>query len=137
MPALPLTNARFLLCASAVHCAHVLHAASHMRINVDELTPCTQWPMLLDDHSIILWALLPDPANSNFAEAERRWRAHLLPTRQQFTLHMLYGDTAQQAEQLAPWVPASAQGMPAKSNDCQECLDASSEQLLFQHLLAR
>lgn len=131
---------RILLCASAAHCAQVLQAAAADRVKLHGLQPSTRWPSPAPDtHSLILWALLPTACDAAALALEAQWRAHMLqPQAQHFTIQMLYGSAAQQARQLAPWVKAAATAEdPAASADCPECLDARSEQSLFQHLLQR
>jgi len=131
---------RILLCASAAHCAQVLQAAAADRVKLHNLQPSTRWPSPAPDtHPLILWALLPTACDAAALALEAQWRAHMLqPQAQHFTIQMLYGSAAQQARQLAPWVKAAATAEdPAASADCPECLDARSEQSLFQHLLQR
>lgn len=131
---------RILLCASAAHCAQVLQAAAADRVKLHGLQPSTRWPSPAPDtHPLILWALLPTACDATALALEAQWRAHMLqPQAQHFTIQMLYGSAAQQARQLAPWVKAAATAEdPAASADCPECLDARSEQSLFQHLLQR
>lgn len=131
---------RILLCASAAHCAQVLQAAAADRVKLHDLQPSTRWPSSAPDtHPLILWALLPTACDATALALEAQWRAHMLqPQAQHFTIQMLYGSAAQQARQLAPWVKAAATAEdPAASADCPECLDARSEQSLFQHLLQR
>lgn len=131
---------RILLCASAAHCAQVLQAAAADRVKLHGLQPSTRWPSPAPDtHPLILWALLPTACDAAALALEAQWRAHMLqPQAQHFTIQMLYGSAAQQARQLAPWVKAAATAEdPAASADCPECLDARSEQSLFQHLLQR
>lgn len=136
LPSNPNT-ARILLCASAAHCARVLHAAAQARVHLHGLQPSTAWPTPSDDASTVLWALLPaDVADAQALHTEQQWRAQLLQGSAPFAVHMLYGSAAQQAQQLAPWIRSSAAALSA-SDDCWECLDAASEQKLFQHLLAR
>lgn len=131
---------RILLCASAAHCAQVLQAAAADRVKLHGLQPSTRWPSPAPGtHPLILWALLPTACDAAALALEAQWRAHMLqPQAQHFTIQMLYGSAAQQARQLAPWVKAAATAEdPAASADCPECLDARSEQSLFQHLLQR
>lgn len=131
---------RILLCASAAHCAQVLQAAAADRVKLHGLQPSTRWPSpVADTHPLILWALLPTACDAAALALEAQWRAHMLqPQAQHFTIQMLYGSAAQQARQLAPWVKAAATAEdPTASADCPECLDARSEQSLFQHLLQR
>lgn len=131
---------RILLCASTAHCAQVLQAAAADRVKLHGLQPSTRWPSPAPDtHPLILWALLPTACDAAALALEAQWRAHMLqPQAQHFTIQMLYGSAAQQARQLAPWVKAAATAEdPAASADCPECLDARSEQSLFQHLLQR
>lgn len=135
-------HSRLLLCASAAHCAQVLHAAATARVRLHGLQPCTQWPSHAPAHSVLLWALLPHPSPTTAeANREQAWRAHALQTgRFAGTIHMLYGNAAQQAAQLAPWVQhldGAVPGTGTATADCWECLDAASEQKLFQHLLQR
>ena len=128
-----------LLCASAAHCARILQAAAQTRVNLHGLQPCTQWPQEAPPPAtLVLWALLPATASASERLLEAQWRSVLLDSTHGFTIHMLYGSATQQAQQLAPWVvtrPLTAS--PHLQPDCRECLDASSEQKLFQHLLAR
>lgn len=146
----PLTSphSRLLLCASAAHCAQVLHAAVAARVHLHGLQPCTQWPADAPAHSVLLWALLPYSApTSPEAAREQAWRAQALQAGSfAGSIHMLYGNAAQQAAQLAPWVQhlddaslstRTGTSTEAVTADCWECLDAASEQKLFQHLLQR
>lgn len=136
MPSAPLHPSRFLVCASAAHCAQVLHAAAAARVNLHGLQLCTQWPTKASAHSVLLWALLPAASRPAEMAQEWQWRAQALHAASPFTIHMLYGHAAQQAAQLAPWVRVDAAPAPSDA-DCWECLDAASEQQLFQHLLQR
>ncbi len=131
---------RILLCASATHCAQVLQAAAADRVNLHGLQPSTRWPSpAADTQPLILWALLPTSADAAALALEAQWRSHMLqPQAQRLTIQMLYGSAQQQARQLAPWIKAEASDAgPALNADCPECLDARSEQSLFQHLLQR
>lgn len=131
---------RILLCASAAHCAQVLQAAAADRVKLHNLQPSTRWPSPAPDtHPLILWALLPTACDAAALALEAQWRAHMLqPQAQHFTIQMLYGSAAQQARQLPPWIKAeTTDAGSATDADCPECLDARSEQSLFQHLLQR
>ena len=131
---------RILLCASAAHCAQVLQAAAADRVKLHSLQPSTRWPSPAPDtHPLILWALLPTACDAAALALEAQWRAHMLqPQAQHFTIQMLYGSAAQQARQLVPWIKAeTTDAGSATDADCPECLDARSEQSLFQHLLQR
>ena len=131
---------RILLCASAAHCAQVLQAAAADRVKLHSLQPSTRWPSpATDTHPLILWALLPTACDAAALALEAQWRAHMLqPQAQHFTIQMLYGSAAQQARQLAPWIKVeTTDAGSATDADCPECLDARSEQSLFQHLLQR
>lgn len=129
---------RILLCASATHCAQVLHAAATARVPLHGLQPVLAWPSQVATDSIVLWALLPHPHTSSEGALEQRWRQQLSQGQHACTVHMLYGNAAQQAKQLAPWIQqASDAHSAADSAECWECLDAASEQKLFQHLLQR
>lgn len=128
---------RILLCASAAHCAQVLHAAAQARVPLHGLTPSTQWPTQVPSHAVVLWALLPPDTAPPLMNTEAAWRTQMLQGLHPWAIHMLYGQPRQQALQLAPWIPSSAPHDPAQSVDCRECLDAASEQKLFQHLLQR
>ena len=91
------------------------------------MTGCALW----------LCALLPAGAPDAALRLEAAWRAERLP-HSPWPVHMLYGNAAQQAQQLRPWITTPAQGSaPHLQDDCQECLDAASEHQLFQHLLQR
>lgn len=138
MPAAPLTPSRILVCASAAHCARVLSAAAAARIHLHGLQPSLHWPSDVPADSVVLWALLPTQATPAQALLETHWRQQLSHGQHAFSVHMLYGSARQQAAQLAPWLPPSTAALPdAFGADCWECLDASSEQRLFQHLLQR
>lgn len=141
-----LNSPRILLCASAAHCAQVLQAAAAARVNVHGLQPCTEWPASNADNRLLLWALIPasHPQARQATALEQHWRTRMLQGEHGFTIHMLYGDAEQQARQLAPW----ARQHPSNRSDninhhspanmgCRECLDASSEQTLFQHLISQ
>ena len=131
-----LTSPRILLCASAAHCAQVLHAAAQTRVHLHGLQPYTQWPTQLPALSCVLWALLPPSASASEHATEQRWRATMLQGAHNFTIQMLYGNACQQAQQLAPWVRVNADTADnAIDMACWECLDARNEQTLFQHLL--
>lgn len=98
----------------------------------------TQWPTQPPAHSVLLWALLPTHSPPDAAAQEWQWRgAQALQMPGTCAIHMLYGNAAQQAAQLAPWAPAPAASTPHDGADCRECLDAASEQQLFRHLLQR
>ena len=137
---------RILLCASAAHCAQVLQAAARARVNLHGLQLCTNWPtqaafpeISAEAPPLVLWALLPEHNSDQVAlQLERQWRAHLLQGTAPLQVQMLYGSAAQQAPQLAPWVRETSAGSEsAAAAPCLECLDAASEQTLFQHLLGR
>lgn len=134
-----LNHSRILLCASPGHCAKILQAAAQTRVALHGLQPYTQWPQGdMAHNAIVLWALLPPQAHPVESALELRWREQWLQSPGPWTIQMLYGSATQQAEQLKPWI---AQKIGSKntdiSADCMECLDASSEQKLFQHLLQR
>ena len=157
MPA-PLAAPRMLLCACPLHCIQVLHLAGHaskqdMR-HMQDLQTCTQWPIADSGHAAtnpdisrsnplhILWALLPADAPPAAKAREAAWRQRL----QQFTsnigcnsiatIQMLYGSAAQQAQQLRPWIHQRfTESADTPLPDCQECLDAHSEQALFSRLI--
>ena len=136
------TPFRVLLCASAAHCAQVLHAAASAGVQLHGLHPSTQWSSSHAHGQLLLWALTPadHPQAEQAAVIEQHWRALMVQGGHGLTIHMLYGSAAQQAGQLAPWTeprPADAAGDSSSHADCWECLDASSEQTLFQHLLRR
>lgn len=116
----------------------MLHAAAQARVPLHGLQPLTQWPTLaMPADSLLLWALLPTGAPDAALHLEAAWRAERLPHSPR-PVHMLYGNAAQQAQQLRPWITTPAQGSaPHPQDDCQECLDAASEHQLFQHLLRR
>jgi len=116
----------------------VLHAAAQTRVPLHGLQPLTQWPTpAMPTDSLLLWALLPAGATDAALRLEAAWRAERLP-HSPWPVHMLYGNAAQQAQQLRPWITTPAQGnAPHLQEDCQECLDAASEHQLFQHLLQR
>lgn len=129
---------RILLCASAAHCAQVLQAAAAARVNLHGVQPCTQWSAHWNASTMVLWALLPPPSTSTEMALEARWRTAAIQGSHAFTLQMLYGNATQQAQQLAPWIRPAHNTEPLKLDaDCLECLDAASEQKLFQHLLQR
>ena len=137
------TPSRVLLCASAAHCAQVLHAAAAAGVQLHGLHPSTQWPASHAHGQLLLWALTPTdhPQAEQAAAIEQHWRALMVQGGHGLTIHMLYGSAAQQARQLAPWTeppqPADVAGTSSTHVNCRECLDASSEQTLFQHLLRR
>lgn len=136
------TPPRLLLCASAAHCAQVLHAAAAARIHLHGLLPVTQWPTSHAVGQQLLWALVPADHLQALPAAtlEQHWRARMVQGGHGLTIHMLYGNAAQQAGQLAPRTapsPTSAANASRAPLDCRECLDARSEQTLFQHLLNR
>lgn len=136
------TPFRVLLCASAAHCAQVLHAAASAGVQLHGLHPSTQWPSSHAHGQLLLWALTPadHPQAEQAAAIEQHWRALMVQGGHGLTIHMLYGSAAQQAGQLAPWIepqPTVAAGASSPHGNCRECLDASSEQTLFQHLLRR
>lgn len=134
------THSRILLCACPAHCAQILQAAAAACLPLHGLLPHTQWPKAALNTQL-LWALLPETptttvsniALQNVKALEASWRHVMLQGGHNFTIHMLYGSAQQQATQLAPWV--SEDGTTATDADCWECLDARSEQKLFQHLL--
>lgn len=129
---------RILLCASAAHCAQVLQAAAATRVHLHGLQPTLQWPEDALTHGVVLWALLPTQPSAATATVEQGWRERLVQGLHTFSVQMLYGSAQQQAAQLAPWIPQSAEpASGATDADCWECLDAASEQKLFQHLLQR
>ena len=133
---------RLLLCASAAHCAQVLHAAATARIHLHDLLPITQWPTSHAVGQQLLWALVPTdhPQAHPAATLEQHWRARMVQGGHGLTIHMLYGNAAQQAGQLAQRTapsPTSAADASRVPLDCRECLDARSEQTLFHHLLNR
>lgn len=133
-----LNHTRILLCASAGHCAQVLQAAAQARVALHGVQPSTQWPHNAADGAVLLWALLPAQAHAHESALELRWREQWLQGTGTFTIQMLYGSAVQQAQQLAPWIQQAAEGSGSDvSTDCWECLDAQSEQKLFQHLLQR
>ena len=134
-----LNHCRILLCASPGHCAQILQAAAQSRVNLHGLQPSTQWPQGdTAPNAIVLWALLPPQAQAVESALELRWREQWLQNSGPLTIQMLYGSATQQAEQLKPWI-AQKRGSESADigSDCFECLDASSEQKLFQHLLQR
>lgn len=139
MPAAPLPPSRILVCASAAHCAQVLSAAAAARVHLHGLQPSLDWPSDVPTDGVVLWALLPtQAATPTETLLETCWRQQLRHGQHAFSVHMLYGSAHQQAAQLAPWLPPSTTALPdAFGADCWECLDASSEQRLFQHLLQR
>lgn len=134
-----LNHCRILLCASPGHCAQILQAAAQSRVNLLGLQPSTQWPQGDTAHNaIVLWALLPPQAQAVESALELRWREQWLQNPGPLTIQMLYGSATQQAEQLKPWIAQKRASESADiGSDCFECLDASSEQKLFQHLLQR
>ena len=132
-----LNPTRILLCASATHCAQVLLAAAAARVNLHGVQPCTHWSADWDASTVVLWALVPHPSTPE-AALEAHWRTTAMQGAHAFTLQMLYGSAAQQAQQLAPWIRAAHGAEHTDVDaDCLECLDAASEQKLFQHLLQR
>ena len=132
------SHSRLLLCASAAHCAQVLQAASALRVNLHGLQPHTSWPEDSATPTLVLWALVPaHAATSHTQQLEAAWRAQMLQGGHGLTIHMLYGSASQQATQLAPWISQRTAADTALDPDCKECLDASSEQKLFQHLFQR
>lgn len=145
---------RMLLCACPLHCAQVLRLAGHARVRLHGLQANTDWPTPTapppDSTATsntpwhILWALLPADAPPAALAREQAWRQQLphltgaeniLPAT--ITVQMLYGNAAQQAQQLTPWIHDSqaTTSAPLALADCQECLDARSEQQLFSRLL--
>lgn len=133
---------RILLCASAAHCAQVLHAAAAARVDMHGLLPSTTWPAHPAPGQQLLWALTPTehPHTPTTQAIEQQWRTHIQQGGHGFTIHMLYGSAAQQAAQLAPRMSLQHTRAADEDNthaDCRECLDASSEQALFQNLLQR
>lgn len=134
-----LNHCRILLCASPRHCAQILQAAAQSRVNLHGLQPSTQWPQGdTAPNAIVLWALLPPQAQAVESALELRWREQWLQNPGPLTIQMLYGSATQQAEQLKPWIAQKRASESADiGSDCFECLDASSEQKLFQHLLQR
>lgn len=137
-PASPLQT-RFLLCASATHCARILHAAAAARMRLHDLQPVLAWPHKVGANNVVLWAVLPHPLSVTEVASEQLWRQRLSLGQHACAVQMLYGNASQQAAQLAPWIPHPATGHQEGSSavDCWECLDAASEQKLFQHLLQR
>lgn len=132
------THTRFLLCASAAHCAQLLHTAAATRVSLHGLQPVLAWPSEPPTNSIVLWALLPGHPSLSESALEQRWRQQLSQGHHALTVQMLYGSAAQQAAQLAPWIPQrNRANADTDGDDCWECLDAASEQKLFQHLLQR
>ena len=135
-PAAP--HPRILLCASAAHCARILQAAALARIDLHGLEPCTCWPTSDRPDAVVLWALLADDDKDIPAlHTEQLWRTHMLQGNAPFAIHMLYGNATQQSQQLVPWIAMHHGDGNQNSNPCWECLDAASEQKLFQHLLNR
>lgn len=136
----PHPHLRILLCASAAHCVQVLHAAAQMRVNLHGLQPSTTWPAHATADHLVLWALLPasgpTPHGAQALHTEQLWRTQLQQGRAPCAVHMLYGTAAQQAQQLTPWMARAVEAEThAASALCIECVDAASEQKLFQHLL--
>lgn len=99
--------------------------------------PHTQWPSQVQQGTVLLWALVPDTDEITTRALEAQWRSRMLQGNRSMTVHILYGEARQQAQQLAPWLPQpQAQNLSDASNaHCWECLDGRSEQALFQHLL--
>ena len=142
----PLSIRSILLCASATHCAQVLHAAAAAHLPVYHLQPCTTWPPPTDSAAysahVVLWALLPPTQSAAEAAQESQWRRLLLHSTSAtgWCIQMLYGNASQQAQQLLPWLQSSTPSQPRTvrlAAHCQECVDPASEQQLFQHLLQR
>lgn len=130
---------RLLLCASAAHCAQVLQAAAAARVHLHGVQPSLEWPADAQvEGMVVLWALLPTQCAAAAAATEHAWRERLRLGHHAFSVQMLYGSAQQQAAQLAPWIPQAAERNADKTDaPCWECLDAVSEQKLFQHLLQR
>lgn len=137
---------RYLLCASAAHCAQLLHAAARQGVGLHGLQPVLQWPdsptfteaEAQAPRPCIVWALLPQPDAAQ-QQLENQWRQRLSqPSSAAWQVQMLYGNAAQQAQQLRPWLQVVALDDAASPNIdafCRECLDTHSERQLFQHLL--
>ena len=137
-PATPSEAPRLLLCADAGHCAQVLRAAAAARVPLHGLQPHTKWPSALLPGTVVLWALVPTLGEIATRALEAQWRSRMLQGNPSVTLHMLYGEASQQAQQLAPWLAqtdAISTAPEQTPDDCWECLDGHSEQALFQHLL--
>ncbi len=107
-PQLP-PPSRVLLCASAAHCAQVLHAAAAAGVQLHGLHPARNGPAAMPTANCCLG---PRPPMHPASRTSRRDRAALAcadgARRPRLTIHMLYGSAAQQAGQLAPGqTPAS------------------------------
>jgi hypothetical protein len=146
------TSTRIVLCACPQHCAQVLSAAGRARLRLQHLQVVTDWPEIFSSHPDnipapqpaqlhVLWALLPATATPGARAREAAWRDHwqrlACDPAVAMTVHMLYGNAAQQAQQLMPWIHRS-HGAPTTLalEDCFECLDSASEQKLFQRLIS-
>lgn len=143
---------RMLLCACPLHCAQVLRLAGHTHVRLHGLQASTNWPTpsapgstaTPNTNLYIWWALLPANAPPAARAREQAWRQQLPQLTgtanappATITVQMLYGNAAQQAQQLTPWIHDSqaTTSAPLALADCQECLDARSEQQLFSRLL--
>lgn len=139
--------ARILLCACPLHGMQVLKAARQAGVPLHQLDLCTQWPegQTFADGSTapaptrhVLWALLPPHAAPEALSVEGIWREGMLQDADQtipgLVIHMLYGTTEQQAQQMRPWVPNTPSDDTIQL-PCLECLDGACEQQLFQRLL--